>query len=144
MPLLESTPSKWSHNEAGTALKHAHLSTGAALRRQAAPGLDVPSEPHLSGDLAIDYAQRWAIVMGVSVDLLDVEQRLRWVWGQDSAGGSSLVRTIVERLRLTGDRADTPPTFSTSGAAAIRWRRARARMEAMSTLGARTVSDISR
>ena len=50
MPILESTLSKWSYHEAGTAFKQAHLPTGVALRRQAPPGLDVPGEPYLFGD----------------------------------------------------------------------------------------------
>ena len=126
MPIPESTLSKWSHHEAGTAFKEAHLPIRAALRRQAAPGLDVPSEPYLLGDLAIDYAQRREIVVGVSVDLSDVEfrllaelsanapqimtheQLLRRSWGQDSAGGSGPVRTIVKSLRRTGDSGDNP------------------------------------
>ncbi len=101
----------------------------AALRRQAVPALDAPSEPYLFGDLGVDYAQRRVTVAGAPVDLTDIEYRmlaelsanagrimtheqlLRRVWGQDATGGSGPVRAIVKRLRrkLGDDAAD--PTY---------------------------------
>ena len=101
----------------------------AALRRQAVPALDAPSEPYLLGDLGVDYAQRRVTVAGAPVDLTDIEYRmlaelsanagrimtheqlLRRVWGQDATGGSGPVRAIVKRLRrkLGDDAAD--PTY---------------------------------
>ncbi len=101
----------------------------AALRRQAVPALDAPSEPYLLGDLGVNYAQRRVTVAGDSVDLTDIEYRmlaelsanagrimtheqlLRRVWGQDATGGSGPVRAIVKRLRrkLGDDAAD--PTY---------------------------------
>ena len=101
----------------------------AALRRQAVPALDAPSEPYLFGALGVDYAQRRVTVAGAPVDLTDIEYRmlaelsanagrimtheqlLRRVWGQDTARGSGPVRAIVKRLRrkLGDDAAD--PTY---------------------------------
>ena len=48
----------------------------AALRRQAVPALDAPSEPYLLGGLTVDYAQRMVTVAGVPVDLTDTEYRM--------------------------------------------------------------------
>ena len=99
----------------------------AALRRQAWPVLDAPSQPYLFGDLRIDFSQRMATLAGRPVDLTGIEYRmlaelsanagrvltheqlLRRVWGQDDSGGSSPVRAIVKRLRRKlGDDADDP------------------------------------
>ena len=99
----------------------------AALRRQAVPALDGPTEPYHLGGLTVDYAQRMVTVAGVPVDLTDIEYRmlaelsanagrimtheqlLRRVWGQDNTGGSGPVRAIVKRLRRKlGDDADDP------------------------------------
>ena len=99
----------------------------AALRRQAVPALDEPTEPYLHGGLTVDYAQRRVTVAGSPVDLTDIEYRLlaelsagadriltheqllRRVWGHDGSGGSGPVRAIVKRLRRKlGDDADDP------------------------------------
>ncbi len=99
----------------------------AALRRQASPGLDVPGEPYLFADLAVDYAQRVVTIAGAPVDLTNIEYRLltelsanagrvltneqlrRRVWGQDDSGGSGPVRAVVRRLRRKlGDDAEQP------------------------------------
>ena len=90
----------------------------AALRRQAVPALDAPSEPYHLGDLTVeDYAQRMVTVAGSPVDLTDIEYRMlvelssnagrimtheqliRRVWGQDNFTSSGPVRAIVKRLR---------------------------------------------
>ena len=99
----------------------------AALRRQAVPALDAPSEPYHLGDLTVDYAQRMVAVAGSPVDLTDIEYRMlvelsanagrimtheqliRRVWGQDNLTSSGPVRAIVKRLRRKlGDDADDP------------------------------------
>ena len=99
----------------------------AALRRQAVPTLDAPSEPYHLGDLTVDYAQRMVTVDGSPVDLTDIEYRMllelssdagrimtheqliRRVWGQDNLTRSGPVRAIVKRLRRKlGDDADHP------------------------------------
>ncbi len=99
----------------------------AALRRQAAPGLDMPAEPYLFADLVLDYAQREVTVAGTPVYLTDIEYRLLAelsanagrvlthelllgrVWGQDNPEGSGPVRTVVRRLRRKlGDDAAQP------------------------------------
>ena len=99
----------------------------AALRRQASPGLDVPGDPYLFADLAIDYAQRSVTIAGAPVDLTNIEYRLlaelsanagriltheqlrRRVWDQDGSGGSGPVRAVVRRLRRKlGDDAQQP------------------------------------
>ena len=99
----------------------------AALRRQAVPALDAPSEPYHLGGLTVDYAQRMVTVAGSPVDLTDIEYRMlvelstnagrimtheqliRRVWGQDKLTSSGPVRAIVKRLRRKlGDDADHP------------------------------------
>ena len=99
----------------------------AALRRQAVPALDAPSEPYLLGGLTVDYTQRMVTVACSPVALTDIEYRmlaelsanagrimtheqlLRRVWGQDNLTSSGPVRAIVKRLRRKlGDDADDP------------------------------------
>ena len=99
----------------------------AALRRQAAIGLDVVGEPYFFADLTVDYAQRRVTVGSAPVDLTNTEywllaeltanagriltneQLLRRVWGMDGSVGSGSVRAIVKRLRRKlGDSANNP------------------------------------
>ena len=99
----------------------------AALRKQDPFELNLPSDPYVFGNLAIDYLQRRVTVGGKPVDLTSLEYRLlaelsanagrlvpheellRRVWGQDNSGGSSPVRTYVKRLRRKlGDDPDNP------------------------------------
>ena len=47
----------------------------AALRRQAVPALDAPTEPYHLGGLTVVYAQRMVTVAGSPVDLTDIEYR---------------------------------------------------------------------
>ena len=93
----------------------------AALRRRAGP------ERFLLGDLAIDYEQRKVTVAGQSVRLTASEYKLlrllsvnagrvlttgallRQVRGGRDAAGSTVVRTLVKKLRRKlGDDADKP------------------------------------
>ena len=93
----------------------------AALRRRAEPAR------FRLGDLAIDYEQRKVTVAGRSVQLtaseyellrllsvnagrvLTSEALLRQVWGGRDAADSTVVRTLVKRLRRKlGDNAATP------------------------------------
>ena len=99
----------------------------AALRKRAAPELAQPSEPHVWGDLTVDYARRRVAVAGRPVELTDIEYRLlvelsvnagraltherlvQRVWGPDKGEDSGPVRNIVKRLRRKlGEDASNP------------------------------------
>ena len=99
----------------------------AALRRRLPPELVEPSEPYVSGELTIDYAERQVTVAQRPVELTGLEYRmlaelsvnagrvltnhqlLRRVWGPDKTGGSGPVRNIIKRLRTKlGDDANNP------------------------------------
>ena len=99
----------------------------AALRRRAVPEPVVPSEPYVSGNLTIDYADSRVTVSGRPVELTPIEyqmlaelsvsagrvltnlQLLQRVWGYNTTGGSGPVRNIIKRLRRKlGDDAANP------------------------------------
>ena len=99
----------------------------ATLRKRAAPELAQPSEPHVRGDLTIDYAQRTVTMAGRPVALTGIEYRmlvelsvnagraltherlLQRVWGPGKPEDSGPVRNIVKRLRRKlGDDTDNP------------------------------------
>ncbi len=98
---------------------------GAALRRRATPERELPTEPYVLGDLAVNYVERRVTAAGqevrLSVTEYDVlvglslsagmvvthEQLLQRVWGPGNSGDAGLVRTVVQRLRRKlGDDAD--------------------------------------
>ena len=99
----------------------------AVLRRRAAPEVAEPSEPHVAGDVTIDYARHRVTLAGRPVELTPIEYRLlselsmnagrvlthehllQRVWGLGRPGDSGQVRTIVKRLRQKlGDDARDP------------------------------------
>ncbi len=99
----------------------------AALRKRTAPEPAPPSEPHVLGDLTIDYSQRNVTIAGRPVMLTDIEYRvlvelmlhgsrvlthdqlLQRVWGPGRSSDSGPVRTIIKRLRhKLNDDADAP------------------------------------
>ena len=98
----------------------------ATLRKQAA-GPAEPTEPHVLGDLSIDYARRRVTVAGQPVRLTDIEYRLltelaahagrvltyeyllQRVWGSEPSADSRAVRGVVKNLRRKlGDDARQP------------------------------------
>ncbi|MDE0076267.1 MAG: ATP-binding protein [Caldilineaceae bacterium] len=98
---------------------------GAALRRRTTPERELPTEPYVLGDLAVNYVERRVTAAGrevrLSVTEYDVlvglslsagmvvthEQLLQRVWGPGNSGDAGLVRTVVQRLRRKlGDDAD--------------------------------------
>ena len=101
----------------------------AALRRQAGPYRDEPSEPYVLGDLTIDYVERRVTVAGQPVQLTAAEyellfelsvnggrvlthdQLLRGVWGLTNSGDVRVIRTLVMRLRRKLDDDASSPTY---------------------------------
>ena len=101
----------------------------AALRRQAGPYRDEPSEPYVLGDLTIDYAERRVTVAGQPVQLTAAEyellfelsvnggrvlthdQLLRGVWGLTNSGDVRVIRTLVKRLRRKLDDDASSPMY---------------------------------
>ncbi|MXY13544.1 MAG: response regulator [Chloroflexi bacterium] len=99
----------------------------AALRKRSQFELPAHPEPFRLGNLTIDYGERRLTVAGRNVELtareyavlfelsvnsgrvMTHEQLLLRVWGSRETGDSSLVRTIVNRLRRKlGDDAKNP------------------------------------
>ena len=98
-----------------------------ALRRRTSPGWAGPAEPHVLGDLTVNYSERRVYAAGRAVQLTDIEYRLLFelsanagrvlthadllqrVWGPAYTGHSGLVRTVVKNLRRKlGDAASNP------------------------------------
>ena len=96
----------------------------AALRRRETPA---PSEPHVCGDLVVDWSQRKVTLSGSPVQLtaieyrmlaelavnagraLTYEQLLQRIWGPDNNGDLRPMRTVVSTLRRKlGDDAGVP------------------------------------
>ena len=99
----------------------------AALRQQATPQSQEPSEPYQTGELTIDYANRAASLAGRPLRLTGTEYRLlvelsanggqvlthhhllRQVWGMGHPGHSGPIRTAIKNLRRKlGDNALNP------------------------------------
>ncbi|MXX52854.1 MAG: response regulator [Dehalococcoidia bacterium] len=105
---------------------------GAALRRKIVPELVEPKEPFNAGELRINYAERGVTLAGRPVRLTPTEYDLLFelsvhagrvltheyllarVWGPANSGDTSLVRTIVRRLRqkLGDDPSDSIYIFT--------------------------------
>ena len=98
-----------------------------ALRRQAGPEPEAPTEPYRYGDLIINYEERRVYLAGNQVHLTDLEYRfllelsvnagrvlthdhlLRRVWGPGHPRHSGPVRTVVKNLRRKlGEQAASP------------------------------------
>ena len=99
----------------------------AALRHQATPQSQEPSEPYQTGELTIDYASRTASLAGRPLKLTGIEYRLlvelsanggqvlthhhllQQVWGLGHPGHSGPIRTAIKNLRRKlGDNAHNP------------------------------------
>ena len=99
----------------------------AALRRRARAVPAMPAEPHVVGELSVDFAQRRATLGGSPVRLTTLEHRLlvelalyagepvayerllERIWGPVNSGDPRPVRTVVKGLRRKlGDGADNP------------------------------------
>ena len=98
-----------------------------ALRQQAAPKSEAPSEPYQVGELTINYDNRTAAVAGRPLQLTGTEYRLLFelsangghvlthdhllqqVWGMGHVGHSGPIRTAIKNLRRKlGDNAASP------------------------------------
>ena len=99
----------------------------AALRRQAAPGQDEPTEPCVLGELTVDYPRRRVTLAGRRVPLTDTEYRLlvelsidpgtpvtyddllHRVWGLEPSSDRRTLRSTVKSIRRKlGDEARNP------------------------------------